>query len=146
MAEYLHINIHDDEVKRRRELNKYLQKLGFKLSEKNVSSLSEISVSLDAGNEKVFAIGEKIHEIDNDAYMSGYNWERLFDYYFEKNEPELLEGIDYNTEAETFVARYFIKTEETVKKINRIAEIIRYFIENEEELYKIVKTAKIEWD
>ena len=31
--------------------------------------------------EKPLAIGEKMYEINENAYMNGYNWDALFNYY-----------------------------------------------------------------
>ena len=32
-------------------------------------------------NEKPLAVGRKMNEIDEEAYMNGYNWDVFFDYY-----------------------------------------------------------------
>lgn len=97
--------------------------------------------------DKPFDIGEKMYEIDDNAYMNGYNWEAFFDYYLEENYPELLEGFNTDSEAGMYVA-YYENTEENEKKANKFAEIIEDLIENEDKLYKILKegTDKICWE
>ena len=35
--------------------------------------------------DKPLAIGQKMNEINEDAYMNGYNWDALFRYYLEKH-------------------------------------------------------------
>lgn len=71
-------------------------------------------------NDKPFAIGEKMCEINEYAYMNGYNWD----------------------------AYYGTVSEENEKKAQRFAEIIVSLIENEDELYRIVRENgnDIEWD
>ncbi len=71
-------------------------------------------------NDKPFAIGEKMCEINEYAYMNGYNWD----------------------------AYYGTISEENEKKARRFAEIIVSLIENEDELYRIVRENgdDIEWD
>lgn len=34
--------------------------------------------------EKTLAIGEQMNEINEEAYMNGYNWDAFFNYYLEK--------------------------------------------------------------
>ena len=37
--------------------------------------------------EKTLAIGEQMNEINEEAYMNGYNWDAFFNYYLEENAP-----------------------------------------------------------
>ena len=98
-------------------------------------------------DDKPFSIGEKMGEINEYAYMNGYNWDALFNYYLAEHAPELLEGLDSDPEAGSYAAHYAL-SEENEKKAERFAEIITSLIENEEELYQIVreKGDEIEWD
>ena len=98
-------------------------------------------------NEKPFAIGEKMYSINESAYMNGYNWDALFNYYLAKHAPDLLEGMDSDPEAGSYVAHYEL-TPENEKKAQKFADIIISLIENEEELYRIVREEGnvIEWD
>ena len=43
--------------------------------------------------EKTLAIGEKMNEINEEAYMNGYNWDAFFNYYLEENAPDILENL-----------------------------------------------------
>lgn len=100
-------------------------------------------------NEEVkpFAIGEKMNEIHEEAYMNGYNWDAFFSYYLAINAPDILEALDSEPEAGSYAA-HFALTEENEKKAERFVEIIISLIENEDELYRIVreKGEEIEWD
>ena len=98
-------------------------------------------------NDKPFAIGEKMCEINENAYMNGYNWDALLRYYLAKNAPELLEGLDSDPEAGSYVA-YYDLTEENEKKAEKLVQIIVSLVENEEELYRLVREEgdEIEWD
>ncbi len=55
---------------------------------------------LYVSNQKVLGIGDKMNEIDEYAYMNGYNWEAFLNCYFAKKEPALLEGMKTDPEAE----------------------------------------------
>lgn len=98
-------------------------------------------------DEKPFAIGEKMNEVCEEAYMNGYNWEAFFNYYLEKNAPELLEGLGTDPEANMYVA-YYDLSPENEKKAQKFSDIIIHLIENEEELYSFVREYgdEIEWD
>lgn len=114
---------------------------------KVIKSEDYISVCFYIEEEKPFAIGEKMGEIHEDAYMNGYNWEAFLNYYMENHAKELLEGLDTDPEAGMYTAYYDMLPENEVKA-QKLANIISSLIENEEELYRIVrdKGDEIEWD
>lgn len=97
--------------------------------------------------EKPLAVGRKMNEINEEAYMNGYNWDAFLNYYLAENAPDILESIDSDPEAGTYAA-YFEESEENEEKAKRFANIIISLIENEEEIYKILreKGDEIEWD
>ena len=78
---------------------------------------------LYVSNQKVFEIGEKMNEINEYAYMNGYNCEAFLNCYFAKKEPALLEGMKTDPEDEKYVA-YKKFTPENEQKAKRIVEII----------------------
>lgn len=88
-----------------------------------------------------------MYEINGEAYMNGYNWDVFFNYYLAENAPYILEGLDSDPEAGSYVAFYKL-TEENEKKAERLVKLIISLIENEDEIYKIVreKGSEIEWD
>ena len=87
------------------------------------------------------------NEINEEAYMNGYNWDAFFNYYLEENAPDILESMESDPEAGSYAA-YFEDTAENEQKAKRFADIIISLIENEEEIYKILreKGDEIEWD
>lgn len=97
--------------------------------------------------EKILAIGERMNEINEEAYMNGYNWDAFFNYYLAKNAPDILENMESDTEAGSYAA-YFEDTRENEERAKRFADIIISLIENEEDIYKILreKGDEIEWD
>lgn len=97
--------------------------------------------------DKPFAIGEKMYEINEEAYMNGYNWDAFFNYYLSKHAPDVLEGLDSDPEAGSYVA-LFEATPENEIRADKFKDIICSLIENEEELYRIVREEgdEIEWD
>lgn len=107
------------------------------------------NIVLYFGNEDVkpLAVGEKMNEINEEAYMNGYNWDAFFNYYLAENAPDILESMESDPEAGSYVA-YFDDTEENVHKAKRFADIIISLIENEESIYEILRANgdEIEWD
>ena len=116
-------------------------------SVKVFSSDDYAEACLYVSNQKVLGIGDKMNEIDEYAYMNGYNWEAFLNCYFAKKEPALLEGMKTDPEAEMYVA-YYDFTPENEQKAKRVGDIIVSLIENEEELYQFLRDNgdEIEWD
>lgn len=106
-----------------------------------------ITILFSNENDKIFSIGEKMSEINEDAYMNGYNWDAFFNYYLAKNAPDILEGLESDPEAGMYAA-YYDLNDENEQKAKRFAEIITTLIENEDELYRIIREEgdEIEWD
>lgn len=106
-----------------------------------------IHVTFYIEHENILEIGEKMNEINEEAYMNGYNWEAFFNYYLEKNAPELLEGMDSDPEAGMYAAYYEVSPENE-EKAKKFGKIIEYLVKNEDVLYQIVREHgdEIEWD
>lgn len=106
-----------------------------------------VDVAFYIEDPKVLAIGDKMNEINEEAYMNGYNWEAFLNYYLKQKAPELLEDMDCDPEAGMYAA-YYPASAENEKKAKKLAETIAHLIENEEELYQIVRDHgdEIEWD
>ncbi len=106
-----------------------------------------ISVCFYNEEEKILNIGEKMNEINEYAYMNGYNWEAFFNYYLEKYAPDILEEMDSDPEAGMYSA-YYDNTPENEARAEKFVQLIRSLVENEEELYRIVREEgdNIEWD
>jgi len=113
-----------------------------------IESLDDhICIMFYADDEKILAIGDKINNINEEAYMNGYNWEVFFDYYLSKNAPDILNNMDADPEAGMYTA-VFELSDENKKRADKFAEIIHHLISNEEELYKIIRADgdNILWD
>ena len=98
-------------------------------------------------NDEPFAVGEKLYAINENAYMNGYNWEALFRYYLEQNDPDILTDMKTDPEAGMYVA-YWPLTEENEARAKRFEDIIRALAEDEEALCRMVREhgGEIEWD
>lgn len=109
--------------------------------------VSVIAVNFLIEWDKPFAIGEKMNEINEEAYMNGYNWGAFINYYLSKHAPDVLAGLIDDSEAGTYVAVYELTSENEIKA-NKLVEIIRNLIENENELYRIIReeSKSIQWD
>ena len=111
-----------------------------------VKNKGNISVCLNIEHDKPFAVGKKINEINEEAYMNGYNWDAFFNYYLPQYAPEISCGKS-DPEAGMYVYNYNCIPENEAKA-EKFAEIIRSLIEDENELYRIVRDggADIKWD
>ena len=92
-----------------------------------------VSVYFDVGAEKPFALGERLNAVCEMAYMNGYNWEALLNWYLGQTAPELLEGLESDPEAGSYVALYPLSPENEAKA-EKLAGLIRSLVEGEEEL------------
>ena len=106
-----------------------------------------LSVIFDCEADRPLAIGEKINEINEEAYMNGYNWEAFIDHYLRKHAPDVLVGMSTDPEAGMYAACYD-RSAANEARAHKLAEIIRSLIENENELYRIIREegANIAWD
>lgn len=106
-----------------------------------------VHVCFDIEDAKILAIGEKMNDIYEEAYMNGYNWDAFLSYYFRKNDPDVLEGIEADPEAGMYAA-FYPSTPENEQRAKRFVDAVRSLIEHEEELYRIVEESgdEIEWD
>ena len=108
---------------------------------------NSISVCLYIEKDKIMAIGDKMNELNEEAYMNGYNWEAFFNYYLSKHQPDILQNMESDPEAGMYAA-YYNLTADNELKAHKFSQIIEDLIENENKLYEIVKNEgeEIEWD
>ena len=106
-----------------------------------------VSVVFNIESDKVFDIGEKMSEINEEAYMNGYNWEVFFDYYLGEEAKDVKEGLNHDPEAGLYVG-YYDLTEVNIKKAEKFMEIIIDLIEDEKTLYEYIENngENIPWD
>ena len=111
----------------------------------NIEKIVDVCFYID--QDKILAISEKMNEICEEAYMNGYNWEAVLNYYLKNNAPELLDGLGTDPEAGMYAA-YYDLSPENEKKAEKLAELITHLVENDEELYSLVREHgdDIEWD
>lgn len=88
-----------------------------------------------------------MNEIHEEAYMNGYNWEAFFNFYIPKYAPDIMVGMDTDSEAGMYVA-YYDLSNENKKRAEKFLALIKFLMENEKELYRALKEDgdKIEWD
>ena len=106
-----------------------------------------VSVSLNVKDEKVAGIGQKLKAINDQADMTGYNWEAVLNYYLDENHPEVAGGMGTDANAGKYTAYYKLNPQNE-KKAEQLAMIIEDLIENESKLYDIVKknADDIDWE
>ena len=106
-----------------------------------------VGVTFDVEAEKPFAVSQRLNDAHEMAYMNGYNWAALLDWYLAQNAPDLLEGLDHDPEAGSYSGIYPL-TPENEAKAEKLAEIIRALVNNEEETFRLIQEHgdEIEWD
>lgn len=80
---------------------------------------NNLSVCFYNSSEKVVAIAKKMNEINEEAYMHGYNWEAFFNYYLPKYAPDVLEGMGSIRKRECMwrITRYHLKLRHEQKNL-----------------------------
>ena len=108
---------------------------------------SGITVCFYIEDDEIFAIGEKMNELCDEAYMNGYNWEAFFNCYLAINAPELLEDMKTDPEAGMYVA-YYDLTPENEAKAESFNKLIHKLVEEPELLYEFMREHAwdVEWD
>lgn len=106
-----------------------------------------ISVAFYIENDNIMSIGEKLEEINENAYMNGYNWEALLNCYIENYAPDLVDTYDTDSEAGMYSA-VFNNDADGEADAQAMADIIISLIENENKLFDFVNEYgdEIEWD
>ncbi len=106
-----------------------------------------LSVCFYIEQDTIIQIGEKMNQIHELAYMNGYNWEVVLNYYLAAHHPDILDGMGNDPEAGMYVA-YYKQTPENDKKADKLVEIIKDLVENETMLYELVdkEGENMEWD
>jgi len=91
------------------------------------------------------AIGQKMEAINEEAYMNGYNWEAFLNSYLQANNPALLNGLNTDSEAGTYVALY---DKPNTLNADKLIEVINQLIHNPDKVYAFLKEngETIEWD
>jgi len=102
-----------------------------------VKQEDSVSGVFNIEEDKVFHIRHKINQINEEAYMNGYNREALLNYYLEEKCANSLDEMDVDSEASTYVA-YYPLTKENIEKSKKVVSLITEFIQNEEKLYDFV--------
>lgn len=114
----------------------------------NISKYDDcIDLAFYIDMEKVMAVGEKLEDINEYAYMNGENWGILLDFYIERNAPELTGTFESDVEAGMYAAS-FENSPEGEKAAQSMADIIISLIEDENKLIDFVSEfgEEIEWD
>lgn len=129
--------------------NKLIKLLDLMSSEdvKVFKNENTIEVCFFIEHKSILAIGEKMNEINENAYMNGYNWEAFLKSYLEQKNPELLEEMETDPEAGTYVA-YYKLTKENEDKAEKFSKLIQSLIENNEKIYTFLRENgnEIQWD
>lgn len=112
-----------------------------------IGSDEYIIVSFDIENESVMELGDRLNEIEEQAYMNGYNWDALIGYYLNINAPELLNGLESDPEAGMYTG-YYDNTDENMTKAEMLAECIRKMVDDPDKLCEFIEENcdDIPWD
>lgn len=113
----------------------------------NHEESNNISVCFYIERDKIMEIGEKMEEINDEAYMNGYNWEAFLNHYLQMYYPEVLTEMGSDPEAGMYVA-YYKGSPKNEKRADKLVEIINDLVSDENKIYKFVEKEgeNIEWD
>ena len=106
-----------------------------------------ISVCVYNENDGLFALGERMYERFEEAYMNGYNWDALIRFYVGQKDPDLMAEVDTDPEAGMFSA-YISFSPENIEKMKRFQAHVRSMVSDEDALMKFIEDNResIEWD
>ena len=79
-----------------------------------------------------------MNEINKNTSMNGHNWGSLLKCYVSQKNPEILDWLNPDLEAGTFVA-YYKQIKANEMKKNRFTKLIQSFVENIKKLYTILR-------
>ena len=106
-----------------------------------------ISVTFYIEDEQVTALGERLAEICEDAYMNGFIWDVLLNFYLRKIMRALMIGMETDPEAGLYAA-YYGTDDESRARAQALADLIAELVTEGEELCEFVAQYgdEIEWD
>ncbi len=107
----------------------------------------DFGVFFEVEDDEILALGERMNDICEDAYMNGYNWDALINCYLSVNAPELLDGLDADPEAGSYSA-YYSGTSDNEGRAKQLCDIITALVTDEEKLFDFLRTHAddVEWD
>lgn len=93
--------------------------------------------------DKVMEAGQMAAEVNSSAYMNGYNWEALLDFYIEQETPHLSGTYESDPEANMYFATFT-----NYSDAEEMADIIMNFVEHPHELAEFVERYgdDIQWE
>lgn len=105
----------------------------------------DVVLTINVDSDYLIKIGKEIEELCNEAYMNGYNWEVFIYFYIFKRSEELLNGLQFDSEAAMFVAIYEKKQKKSAKKLY---ELFSMLLENPKEIHDFLKQYcnEIKWE
>jgi len=106
-----------------------------------------ISVCVYNEHDGLFNLGERINAKHEEAYMNGYNWDALIQFYVGQKDPALMEEVETDPEAGMFSA-YMSFSPENLEKMKRFEVHVREMVSDDETLIAFVDAHcdEIEWD
>ncbi|MEH0155455.1 Imm51 family immunity protein [Limibacter armeniacum] len=107
-----------------------------------------VTVCFHSEKDIPFKFGEKLNEINEYAYMNGYNWAAVLEAYLHQEAPELLVDLEMMPEAGSCFMSYNQLHESNIDKAKRLVDLINDLVVNERELVDFVKNngEEIAWD
>lgn len=90
-------------------------------------------------NERPFVFGKKITEAFPQVEMTPQNWFALINFTISKNDPKLLENLETDPYADTFLGFYIGISKENEDKSLRLANLILDLITNDDKVLKFIK-------
>jgi len=106
-----------------------------------------VSVRFYISQEPVLTIGKKMNELNEQAVMTGHNWEAFLNFYLDTNHPDVSAGMGSDPDNKNYTA-YYKLTPDNEKKAEKLTQILEDLIDNESVIYETIKNHadEIDWD
>jgi hypothetical protein len=94
-----------------------------------------IQLDFDTTGDIVYTIGDHLEQIEETAYMTGFNWAHLIDYFIDERIPEIRTEINITARSGGFTATW-ANTPENQTHAQHLAQLITELITQPEQLYQ----------
>ena len=135
------------------KINRFIER-EVELAKKNKNYFKYINeeeycgVGIDADTEKINKLSKYISNKNNiDILLNGYNLEILIEIILKKEKPELMDGLETDSEAGFYFA-YYVSSKDSEKKGKILFKTIKKYLENQSKLNDFIQKYKndIKWE
>jgi hypothetical protein len=106
-----------------------------------------VGLWFDTTGDEVYGIGDRLYDLHVSAYMTGYNWARLVDYFIDSRDPGVRAGMRVDARPGGFTALWE-DTAANRARAERLAGLIREVVSDPEALCRFVveEPDAVDWE